>query len=1215
MAEQIVNRPPKRHRFLKIIGVIFLVLILLLVVGYFVLTSAAFFKGVILPRASKELNAEITVSDVSISPFKQVILRDLKVTPHGQETLLTAPEVRARYALMDIIKGNINVDEVGIMTPTVTLVENADGSHNYDPLVKQQTEKPAAEKKSKEEEKKSSKPPRLNLKKFVLTDGTIRQVKNYKGGAKDSTEISKLNITLDDLRNGGTGKLTLGAELAIQNNPPAPGTNGTLQARVNGNFSLALSDDLKPASIQGGTKLQVAQATGAFAEVANLGANFACDVTPKEVKQVALTFAKGNNQLGRVLVSGPFDMEKTEGKLTAQVIGIDKQVLNLAGASSGLDFGPTTLNSTNQIELTKSGNVMTASGAVSLAKMQVTRDGQTTPPLDFVANYDVTVDNAASNAVLRVLTVNGTQKGNQFLKTELTSPMTIAWGNTQNAVGDSTLNVTLSKFNLADWKAFATNISSGLVDAQAKIVSQQAGKLVTFNLDTKVSDLSATSGSNQLSQATVTIHAEGKATDLKQFNLNSYQLDFQHQGQQVVTVKGTVAYDTASQAADVSATLQAAIPQLLALSPQPETQFSGGKMELVAHVTQQAQPGKSGTTASVTQIVTGQFKLSELTGNLGSNNFNNFAASMNLDIAKTEEQLQIRKLTGQISENGKQGGGFDVSGTYHTNQNAQLTAKLINFNENGLRPFLEPALGDKKLATVVLNGIATVQSNPNGDSQIKAELSVTNLVVNDPQNQIPATPLEMKLAMDTSLKKQVVDIRQLAVTLTPTERAKNELNLTGHIDGTDTNAIQGNIKVAAESLDVTRYYDIFGGDKKVEEKKKEATEKANTPAPSSPTTAPSGPEKEPDAMKLPFRNFTAVADIKAFYLRETTVSNLQATAKIDGGHVTVNPFQLALNGAPVNATVDADVGVPGYKYNVAYNMNAVPLAPLVNSFAPERKGQIGGTMTAALKVSGAGITGPNIQKNLAGNFDVTSTNLNLSVVDIKNRMLKTIINVVATIPELIKNPAGGALSTLGSLTGLGSGGLTEDLKKSPINTIDVHAVAGSGKVDLKNAVVSSSAFEASAQGNVVLAEVLTNSTLQVPVRISLSQALAKKVNLLPADAPTNAQYAALPDFFTMKGTVGNPKSDIKYSALGGIALKAFGGGSAGNAISSLLGGKKGSGANAPDTNKNENLIKGIGGLLNNQSSGNTNTTSTTNQAPPAEELFKKGLNLFGPKKK
>ena len=38
----------------------------------------------------------------------------------------TAPEVRARYSLMDMIKGNINVDEVGISTPTVTLFVRTD---------------------------------------------------------------------------------------------------------------------------------------------------------------------------------------------------------------------------------------------------------------------------------------------------------------------------------------------------------------------------------------------------------------------------------------------------------------------------------------------------------------------------------------------------------------------------------------------------------------------------------------------------------------------------------------------------------------------------------------------------------------------------------------------------------------------------------------------------------------------------------------------------------------------------------------------------------------------------------------------------------------------------------------------------------------------------------------------------------------------------------
>ena len=74
---------------------IFGVLIILLVLVYFVGTSSALFKGVILPRASKSLNEEITASDASISPFKQIILRNVKVQTQGSEPLVTAPELRA----------------------------------------------------------------------------------------------------------------------------------------------------------------------------------------------------------------------------------------------------------------------------------------------------------------------------------------------------------------------------------------------------------------------------------------------------------------------------------------------------------------------------------------------------------------------------------------------------------------------------------------------------------------------------------------------------------------------------------------------------------------------------------------------------------------------------------------------------------------------------------------------------------------------------------------------------------------------------------------------------------------------------------------------------------------------------------------------------------------------------------------------------------------
>ena len=68
-----------------------LALILLLGIVYFVGTSSAFFKGVILPKVGKSMDAKITVSSASISPFSHVILHDLKVQTTGPEPVPGRP--------------------------------------------------------------------------------------------------------------------------------------------------------------------------------------------------------------------------------------------------------------------------------------------------------------------------------------------------------------------------------------------------------------------------------------------------------------------------------------------------------------------------------------------------------------------------------------------------------------------------------------------------------------------------------------------------------------------------------------------------------------------------------------------------------------------------------------------------------------------------------------------------------------------------------------------------------------------------------------------------------------------------------------------------------------------------------------------------------------------------------------------------------------------
>ena len=127
---------PKRRTWLRVLlwgagAVVCLVLIL-----YFVATSGAFFKGVILPKVSKALGADVTVADASISPFSKVVLRDLKVQAPGREPIVTAGEVRARYSLRAILGGNLKVDEVALVAPVVQWITLADGTSNLDPFLK-----------------------------------------------------------------------------------------------------------------------------------------------------------------------------------------------------------------------------------------------------------------------------------------------------------------------------------------------------------------------------------------------------------------------------------------------------------------------------------------------------------------------------------------------------------------------------------------------------------------------------------------------------------------------------------------------------------------------------------------------------------------------------------------------------------------------------------------------------------------------------------------------------------------------------------------------------------------------------------------------------------------------------------------------------------------------------------------------------------------------
>jgi hypothetical protein len=1159
MADVIV-RTPKRRGWLRILGWTLLVLLLLVIVLYFVATSSAFFKGVILPRVSRSLNANITVADASLSPFSSVVLHKLKVQTTGSEPLVTAEEVRAVYHLGDIIRGNYHIEDLTLSSPVIQIITNPDGTSNLDPILQaiQKPQKPA----QPAVPAKPSAPQQIDIKKMALNNATIRTVQNHKDGAQDVTEIANANLALDNLKNGQTGKMTFASDLKLDNRVPAPGTNSLLQAKAVGAFNLALAQDLKSATINGNGHFDVQTAQGAMSDLTGLVANLDCDITPTDIKQVALRFQKGGNNLGLIRATGPFDMAKTEGHLMVEIASIDRQVLNLIGAKSGTDFGSTTINSTNQIDLAKGGSLVGVLGQLRAANMTLTKKDLTTPTVDLRADYNVTVNRAENSALLRTLTMDGTQNHQPLLHAELTSPMSLAWGASSNAVGDSALKMNVTRMNLAEWKSVLDGpLSAGNLNLTGNLVSQQGGKNLAFDLTSTIDGLAAQLGSNQISQAAVNFQLRGQAADLNKFNLSDLRLELARQGQSLLTVSGAGQYEKNTEQADLQLVLNAMLPGLFQALSQPDIAASAGTMQVKAHVVRQGQ----------IQTVTGNLALADFTGTYGKYRFDNYGVNADFDTTLNDQQLQIRKAAGTLRQGTLPGGRFETTGNYDlSKKSGQLALTLADMNENGLRPFLTPSLGEKRLVSASVNATSNARYDAQGASSLKADFQLANLVVSDPKARSPGSPLAAKFQVDASLQNKIAEVRQFQLNLTPTAQAANQLTLTGTVDMSQTNAIQGNLKLVSEAMDVTPYYDLL-------ENKSKTTTTAASPSAPAPSPAPSpapAANTEPPAVHLPFRNFSADVNIGRFYLREVAITNWQATAKFDDSHALVKPCQLTLNGAPVNATIDLNLGVPGYQYDIAFSADKVPLAPLANSFSAEYKGKAQGELIANVQVKGAGTTGTSLQKTLAGQASLTFTNANIQLAGPKAKMIITPIALALRLPELTQ---------------------------SPINWLVVDMKIGNGVINLTQLKAVGPAFTASSQGTITIANVLTNSPINdLPVNIALAAPLAKKARLAPANLATNTAYVDLGRLARIGGTIGDPKTKEDTVAIGLLTARAALGGYGGP-----VGGEAG---------KVLKGIGGLGGILSGQQPADTNAPPPAN--PPATnqpgkvnpfDLFKKVL--------
>jgi hypothetical protein len=1122
---------------------------------YWVLTSGVFLRWVVLPRVGAALGSELTVQDISLSPFSSLAATGVRLTPKEGKPLVEIRELKVRYKLMAILGGTIEVDEVTVDSPVILIEDKADGTGNLNRLLASLPKTAPTPAKA---------PPRLAVRKVEIRGGEIALDRTDAAGGRTRVNLSGLGVGLDQLVTGESGRLTLNSAVRFEVGWGAG--SGTLTGSVSSDTQVTLGENLLPKVAKGGIRVDLKEGTGGFKPYGGFGTALTVDLVPDDLRNLSWVFTQGGQELGSVAFKGPVDLTKGDMRLAYEVRGIDRRVLSILGTASGLDARQTTLGAAGRVEVSANASVIVSSGKLTVSKFSLGLPAGTTPEVDVTLDYRVSVNQVDKSLLLDTLDVLGRQDGNTVLKVGLDRGMNLSWAKAGKSFRDSTLTLKAGPIELGQWKAvLGSNAPTGTATLDAQIKSEESGKLLRYTLAAGIKSLHAALSANPIRDGEVRFQSVGRVTGFTDLLVESYEADVRAGGQRLAQINGLADYQTVQSQGGVQINVEAQIPALLTLVSVPGISLEQGTVKLSSTVSSKQ------SAVSVESSVS----LSRLTGTVQGVNLKDYQATVAGTVLLHGPEIEIPRMTFAAQTGYAPGGSLDARIRYNTlKKSGSLDFKAVAINQSALAPFVSATLAPIRLVSVSLDSEGRAEFALDGRSAGKIQARISDLRVDDPSGRVPKAAMGIGFEVDGAHEGAISELKTMVIDLGATTRVTNRLEISGLLD-LGTNAPKpSQVLIKSSGLDLTPWYDLFAG-------------VTNAPATvASRPVAAGDPTREPPAIRLPVREFNADLDIATVYLRQISVKGLRGKMTAKDDTVALQGFGFELNGAPVTASARANLSQPGYDYEFHFNGEALPLTPVVNSFIPAMTGLAQGTLLARVDIQGAGVTGLGFQKSLNGKIAIEATNSIIRIPDRPIPLPALLTKIIPILPEQV-NPMS-LLRLIGKSAALGE----------PIRAIEAHAEIGKGVVNVVDTRVSSPAFMVTLGGDVRFAPVLDDSPVNLPVALAFaSDGKIPAPRTVGRVSGTVGKTGFTADPLGMAAIVGSSIPVVGQLGGKGVeAIKSAGAeldkragaaiGKAGAALGNLVGG---------DTNKPGSAL---GGILKGVVQPSTNNASTNGSARP-----------------
>ena len=126
----------KMKKVSAIIGVILIVGIVGGAILVKVLITPERVRATVIPVAEQQLGRSVTLDSIDISLFSGIVLEGLRIKEQdSQEDFITAQRALLRYRFWPLLHMQIEVDEITLQQPQITIVRHRDGTFNFSDLL------------------------------------------------------------------------------------------------------------------------------------------------------------------------------------------------------------------------------------------------------------------------------------------------------------------------------------------------------------------------------------------------------------------------------------------------------------------------------------------------------------------------------------------------------------------------------------------------------------------------------------------------------------------------------------------------------------------------------------------------------------------------------------------------------------------------------------------------------------------------------------------------------------------------------------------------------------------------------------------------------------------------------------------------------------------------------------------------------------------------